>query len=424
MFRKTAFLVVLLVLGNLMAEAQDWKRHVRNFLTNDLTGIEIDAPEGLRLLSEPSPEAPALETLPGPMVLKAVGYLETGASRYYLTAEARDLLWDDKTPYWVAVPGTGREAFIAGTTPATMVKRETRDFFKTGPETAEVYEETVNLAPATAWGPGYRRAEIDFRLPAKVSSFRVLDGDAWELDLTVYPAFESNTDRIPGPPPENYGEPYQALITRPVQREVKVTGTGKGEALRSLFVEGSVWAAAFSEGRVQELRIGWHDLEPPHEVSRLSAPHFRRGERMAFRFRLNRLLAEPAQIEVVPDRIVGADWTKYDLIAEIGGEPGEYSDPEMEAYLHQLWNVAVGPDLLVKVVAPLTEGRGAAGSLELESLGLGPSFEEELKALTGMAKATAPPLAAPEDAAWLPVVDHELGTIPEAQRGAETSEEF
>lgn len=407
-----------------MAEAQDWKRHLRHLQSFDFQGIEIDAPEGLRILSEPSPEAQVLEARPGPIVLKATNYVEVGPVRYYLTAEARDLLFDDKPTYWVSVPGTGREAFISGTTPATLVKRETRDFFKTGPETAEVYEETVNLAPATAWGPGYRRAEIDFRLPAKVAAFRVLDGDAWELDLTVYPAFESNLDRIPGPPPENYGEPHQALITRPVQREVKVTGTGKADPLRSLFVEGSVWAVAFSEGRVQELRIGWHDLEPPHEVSRLSAPHFRRGERMAFRFRLNRLLADPVPIEVVPDRIVGADWTRYDLIAEIGGEPGEDSDEEFEAYLHQLWNVAVGPDLLVKVVAPLTEGRGAAGSLELESLGLGPSFEEELKALTGMAKATAPPLDPPTDADWLPVVDHELGTIPEAQRGPETPGEF
>src|SRR5690606_6391701 len=117
----------------------------------------------------------------------------------------------------------GRSEFIASTTPATMVKRETRDFFKTGPQTAEIYEETVNLAPVTPWGADYRRAEIDFRLPAKVAAFRTIK-NTWELELTVFPAFESDIDRIPGPAPELFGEPYQALITRPVQRSVKVVG--------------------------------------------------------------------------------------------------------------------------------------------------------------------------------------------------------
>lgn len=406
------------------SSAQDWKPHLRNLPSFDLQGMDIDAPEGVVVLAQPSAGAQVLKTQPGPLVLKAAAYVDNGGSRYYLTAEARDMLWDEKPAYWISVPGTGRSEFIASTTAATLVKRETRDFFKTGPQTAEVYEETVNLAPVSAWGAGWRRAEIDFHLPVKVAAFRSLDDDAWELELTVFPAFESSTERIPGPRPEIYGEPYQALITRPVQRTVKVTGTAKADPLRSLFVEGSVWAAGFSEGRLQELRIGWHELEPPFEVSRLSAPHFRRGDQMAFRFRLNRLLAEPAQIEVTPDRIVGVDYTKYDLIAEIGGAPGEYSDAEMEAFLNQLWNVTVGPDLLVNVVAPLIEGRGAAGSLELESLGLGPSFEEELKALVGMAKATAPPLDPPTEADWLSIVDHELGVIPESQRGPETDLEY
>lgn len=418
----TLRLILFLLISCPIAQAnsQDWKPLLRSLFSHDFLGVEIDAPDGAFLRPEPSSEAPLIRNLPGPLILKASNYVEIGTERFYLTADARDLMFDNKPTYWVSVPGTKRGEFIAATTPATLVKRETRDFFKTGPETAEVYEETVNLAPVTEWGPAYRRAEIDFQLPAKVVSLQESEDDTWELTLTVYPAFESNVDRIPGPAPEVYGEPHQALITRPVQREVRVRGTEQGKKLASLFVPGTVWAAAFSEGRLQELRIGWHDLQPPYEVSRLSAPHVRRGDVLSFRFQVNRLLENPVIMEVTPDLITGVDWTVYDLIAELGGAPGEFSDAGFETYAHRLWNITVATDQRIRVVAPLMEGRGAAGSLELESLGLGPSFEEELKALAELSKYTAPGLAAPDSADWFSIRDQDLGPVPESQRGPES----
>lgn len=404
------------------ATPQEWKPLLRSLFSHDFQGVEVDAPDGVLLRSAPSSEAPLIRSLPGPLILKACNYVEIGTERFYLTADARDLMFDGKPTYWVSVPGTKRGEFIAATTPATLVKRETRDFFKTGPETAEVYEETVNLTPVTEWGPAYRRAEIDFQLPAKVVSLEERVGDAWELILTVYPAFESNVDRIPGPAPEVHGEPYQALITRPVQREVRVRGTEHGKRFAALFIPGTVWAASFSEGRLQELRIGWHDLQPPYEVSRLSAPHVRRGNQLSFRFQVNRLLGNPVIMEVTPDLITGVDWTVYDLIAELGGAPGEFSDAAFETHVHRLWNVTVASDQRIRVVAPLMEGRGAAGSLELESLGLGPSFEEELKALAELSKYTAPELAAPDSADWFSIRDQDLGPVPESQRGPESEQ--
>jgi hypothetical protein len=418
----TMRLILCFLLSLLISQAasQEWKPIVRSLFSSDFQGVEIDAPSGAVIRSSPSPEADILRTLPGPLVLKVTSYVEIGTGRFYLTADARDLMFDEKPTYWVSIPGTRRSEFIATTTPATLVKRETRDFFKTGPETAEVYEETVNLSPITVWDPTYRRAEVDFHLPAKVVSFEGSESDAWELTMTVYPAFESNVDRIPGPAPEVSGEPYQALITRPVQREIRVRGTGSGKKLASLFVPGTIWAAAISEGRLQELRIGWHDLQPPTEVSRLSSPHIRRGELLSFRFQVNRLLENPVIMEVTPDLITGVDWTVYDLIAELGGAPGEFSDADYETYLHRLWNVAVASDQRIRVVAPLTEGRGAAGSLELESLGLGPSFEEELKALAELSKYTAPELGAPDSTEWFSIRDQDLGPVPESQRGPES----
>ncbi|HRQ89671.1 MAG TPA: hypothetical protein PLA50_12795 [Bacteroidia bacterium] len=403
-------------------QAQDWRPLLRPTDSFSEDGIEIDAPEGVVVLAAPSADAQTLQTVPGPIALHAVQYLETGGTRYYLTPESQNLLFDGKQPYWVAVPGSNRAKFIAGTTPAALVGRETRDFFNAGPQTAEVYEETVNLEPEVEWGDSFRRAEIDFRLPVKVSEFRSLGEDTWELVLAVHAARESNPDRIPGPQPEVYGEPYQVLVTRPVQREIKVRGNAKAERLATVFRPGTVWAAGFSEGRVQEIRIGWHDLQPPYEVSRLSVPLFTRGGTMSFRFQANRLLDTPVMIEATPDLVVGVDWTVYDLIAQIGGdsEAEAEEDKELEALNAQLWNLAVDSRLAITVLAPLTEGRGAAGSIELEGIDLVPTDEEEAKALADMAKAENPPAPIPDSPGWISNAEQDLGSVPESQRGPES----
>lgn len=405
------------------SSARDLGRELRNLFSLDFRGVEIDAPEGVVILESPDPGARVLRTIPDPMTLWATNYIEAGSTRYYLTADARDLFFEEKPTYWVTVPGTRRAEFIAGTTPAVLVKRETRDFFKTGLQTAEVHEESVNLVPTIEWRPDFRRAEIDFRLPLKVNAFRQNDG-GWELELSVFPAFESDTNRIPGPQPEFHDDPYRALITRPVQREIRVGGVSEGERLAPLFLPGTVWAGAFSEGRLQSLRIGWHDIEPPYEVSRLSPPQVRHGEILGFRFLANRLLEGPAEIVVSPDRITGVDVTYYDQMVLLGGSKGAESEPEFEDYLHRLWNVTVAPDGLVTVVAPLLDGRGAAGMLELESLGLGPGYEEELKALAEMGKAEAPPSGAAPSPEWISIFERALGEIPVAQRGPETDPGF
>lgn len=403
--------------------ARDLGSELRHLFSLDFRGVEIDAPEGVVILESPDAGARVLRTIPDPMTLKATNYIEDGLNRYYLTADGRDLFFEEKPTYWVTVPGTHRAEFIGATTPAVLVKRETRDFLKTGPQTAEVYEESVNLVPTTEWGPEFRRAEVDFRLPLKVSAFRPNDG-GWELDLSVFPAFESDTNRIPGPQPEFHDDPYRALITRPVQREIHVRGVSGAGTLASLFLPGTVWAGAFSEGRLQSLRIGWHDIEPPYEVSRLSPPQIRRGGTLGFRFLANRLLEGPAEIIVSPDRITGVDGTYYDQMALLGGPKGAEPEPEFEDYLHRLWNITVAPDGLVTVVAPLLDGRGAAGMLELESLGLGPGYEEELKALAEMGKAEAPPAGAAPSPEWISIFERALGEIPAAQRGPETDPGF
>jgi hypothetical protein len=341
-----------------------------------------------------------------------------------------DGLWDNVIPTWLLVIGTGRPDFIAASEPARLLKRETRDFFKEGPVTAEIYEETAPLADLTEWGEGYRRAEIDFRSPAKVEEFRTTDDGGWELRLSVFPAFDSDTERIPGESPDWDG-PHRVLISRLSQRETVVRGSSRGPELSALFLPGTVWAAALSEGRVQSLRLGYHDIQPPYEVSRLSPPHFTRSDPMRFRFLATRLLGEPRAFELVPDRIVGVDWTNYEMMAQLGGPPTD-EDREMLEFLpffaggtdHGLWQVMVESDLSVTVVAPLMEGRGAPGMLELESIGLGPSFEDDLRALPEFAKTPPTPLPAPESPEWRLILTEPLGPVPVSQQGEETDDFF
>jgi len=148
---------------------------------------------------------------------------------------------------------------------------------------------------------------------------------------------------------------------------------------------------------------------------------------MRFRFQATRLLAGPLVIDLVPDRVVGVDWTKYDLIAQLGGPPTA-EDQEMLEYFpyyaggvdHGIWNLLLKPDLTLAVVAPLMDGRGAPGMLELESMGLGPSFEEDLRALPEFAKMPLVPLPEPESPEWRTILAEPLGEIPLSQRGEET----
>lgn len=179
------------------ATSQEWQPSLHSLLSHEPTEVEIDDSDGAFLRSESSREAPLIHPLPVPFILKEGSSVEIGTERFYLTADARGLMFDDKPTCWVSFPATTRAEFIAGTTLANLVKRGTRDFFRTDPETAEVHKETVNPAQGTDRGPADRRAEIDFHLPPGVVSPEEREGDVWDLTMTVYPALESNVDRIP-----------------------------------------------------------------------------------------------------------------------------------------------------------------------------------------------------------------------------------
>lgn len=309
--------------------------------------------------------------------------------------------------------------------PARLLKKETRDFYKEGPVTAEIWEETVSLVTPVRWegteepeviGLGLEGGDYNLLMPVKIISFTGGEDGSWSVRLSVFPAFDSNTLRIPGPRPEFYGEPFRALITKPKEREIVLTGTRNAAQLKSVFIPGTVWAGAFHEGRIRQLRLGDTDLPPAIEVSRLSAPFFTREDPMSFRFHATRLNESPVFLEVTPTRILGADMTIYSFMKELGGPPEEGYDDDWSEYVHSVWNIVVGVDQEVNAIAPLMEGRGAAGMLELESLDLGPDYEADLKALVAFGKEKAPPLPQPPPTGWNDILKTKLGDIPASQR--------
>lgn len=404
--------------------AQDWtSRDVRRFSGPEasLGGVEIDTPEGYQIFDSPNLGATTIRKEAGPTTVKVIGYLPRGGQRFYLTEKANEGFWNDTQMItWILIPGSKRAEATSRDKPPRILKKETRDFFKEGPVTAEVWEETVQLAAVTEWNPTYRRSEIDFLMPVKVISFQA-DGESWEVRCNLFPAFDSDTGRIPGPRPEFYGEPYRALITKPAQREIVLRGTNRAEAMRSVFIANTVWAGGFSEGRLQTLRTGWTAMPPNIEVSRLSPPHFTKDAPMRFRFSATRLNDTPVVLSLTPNRIVGADFTEYGTLADLGGPYPDSESLGWAKFEHRIWNLVVRSDQSIEVVAPLTAERGAAGMLELESFDLGPSYEEDLKALLSFGKEEAPLLPAAEDNVWNDIMNTKVGPVPIRQRGPENS---
>lgn len=382
-------------------------------LNDALTGTVIDAPDGYTVLALPELRASVVRTDNRPAFFDAVRYVEQGGLRLYLPKEAfDDKTWERKQVGWVFVHGNGRAEFNQTTIPARLLKKEQRNDLKLGPVNAEVYQETVPIAETTEWGASFRRAEIDFAMPVKVISFQELGESHWEVSFTVFPAFNSDVARIPGPKPEFYDDPYRALITMPGRREAKITGQGRIDEYRNLLQPGTVWAAGVSEGRLQALSIGYSRLPPEVECSPLSNPAFHRGDRLSFRFLSTKLDGSSVMLETTPDRIFGVDYTDYSNLARL--RPMEDPGPE---YVHpDEWNIVLNSRMDIVVIAPLMEGRGGAGMVELESLDLGDAYEQDLKTLRAFWK-IPPPEFSNADAGWSLFLDVPMGEIPFSQRG-------
>ena len=396
----------------------------------------IDAPDGFSVVSRLEAGARIRETTREPSTLTVSGRFEVNAGVCYYDPKDAWLKGERRDVGWIVVHGRGREGFVNATRPARLIKKEEGEDNNGAPADIEVYEETVPIAEVSEWGASFRRAGIDFAMPVKVESFREMTGSGWEVSFTLFPAFDSNVYRVPGYLekmkqkndiidaayrngtgfPKGYRPVMHSLITLPDRRAAKLRGSGRAEEFRALLLPGTVWAAGMSEGRIQSLSIGYSWLPPKIECSPLSDPIFSRGERISFQFLTTKLEGTSARLSTTPDQIVGIDYTNYEDLASLRPEQMEFNDGSP---MPSEWNILLNSRHEIVVVAPLMDGRGAAGMLELESLGLGDTYEQDLEALGEFWKKSPPqfPSAQP---GWFRYLDRNLGPVPASQRGPET----
>lgn len=284
--------------------------------------------------------------------------------------------------------------------------------------TIEIYEETVSLEATTPW-PLKTPEYADVVLPVKVASATEAEDGTWRAVFTVNPNFDSNIDKFgfPQPSARQMGDPafqiLRVLTSKPSLKEITVTGTARGAQMVAVLKPGIVFNGFFSEGKLYYLEAG--DTWPPVvAASRLSAPQFQSLIGLkTFRFHITTIDGGHTLIEVMPDKITGADYTQYAPIAKMGPPFDEQTG--MEEWLMEEWGIEILSDQTVHVVAPLMDGRGAPGMLELESLSLDDSaYDREVSALKTFFDVQPPPLA--PAGGWISILEKPLGAVAKQQQ--------
>ena len=413
---------LLLTLSLLLLSAQvpvlsqnDWFGDLQRF------GIPISAgaPQGYQVARRPGGPVDPARTESAPAEITVVGFVERGGTRYYLTEEGSDQWIDNGNPsYWLVIPGA-----VFPEKPPLSSRQKGIDPDSGENVTIEVYEETVALVQTTAW-PMAQPEYPDVVLPVKVKSIEPTTGDAWRATFTVYPSFDSNIDKyaFPYPSSNQMSDPafqvLRKLVSKPSFKEITVTGTARAEQMMTVLKPGIVFNGLFAGGKLYYLEAGdtWPPIVP---ASRLSAPQFQSLIGLkAFRFHITTIDGGHTLIEVMPDKITGADYTQYAPIAKMG--PPFDDQTGLPKWLMEEWGIEIHCDQTVHVVAPLMEGRGAPGMLELESLSLDDSeYDREVAALKTFFEVQPPPLA--PAGGWISILEKPLGAVAKQQQIPESA---
>ncbi|MEM6279516.1 MAG: hypothetical protein AAF733_08565, partial [Verrucomicrobiota bacterium] len=349
--------------------------------------------------------------------------------RYYVPMENHDR-WFEKQipPIWISAGGKEKLRPL----PPLKEKVTSPDPYTGEPVTVELYEESVSIEEIHEWPVASDPAAVPRFYPTVVLKVNEAEG-FFLIDLQIYPHGDSTMTGYPffTPPydPDAAMEypPARRLVSRPdksvIRLKVPLAEASK-LGLKNLLKRGLVYSGRFEEGKLVRLSIGgdyWSEIAP---VSRLGAPLFALGEKMSFQFPATRIEGAATSISLTPDSITGVDFNNYDFLATMGPPYGDMSTP---IELQDSWAVDIEGSLKLVVIAPLMEGRGAGGMLELESISLEPVVpglsEPEFSA--GDLKAFREVLPASFDLGnlpegWKSILQEKLGQVPEGQRTPET----
>jgi len=415
MHRILLFLTVIAFLTPAVLPAQEpWEDDYQRLSAV----IPITAPEGAAILSAPSSNAPVAKNVAGPFQFSAHGFVASNGVQLFLTETAYNQWLDNKIkPGWIRINGEAKLPPL----PPLVFKGKGLDPDSGEEVQREVYKETVTLNPVSLW-PAPSPEEPDVVLPVKVSSSKATGEGGWEAVFTVYPSFESNIWKFGFPQPSynQFSDPNsrisRQLISEPNIKEVTLKGSSGSDRIPGILKPGIVFNAKFTDGKITYLEAG-DNWPPVVAASHLSPPLFQStATAMRFRFSVSTLDGGHAVIEIQPDKVSGADYTNYNLMGTFG--PPFHDESGIPEWTMSEWSIELHSDLTVHVVAPLMDGRGASGMLELEGLELGPSYEDEIKSLKTFIQVRPPNL--PVEAGWKSILKEKLGSVPAAQRVKES----
>jgi hypothetical protein len=391
-------------------------------------GVVLTALEGYRTVSAPAVGAKVTGTTDGPARVTVAALVENGGQRFYMTdASFEEMNRSGADPVWITADGKEELPALP-----RLLKRGLAEDPDSGEEVMiEAYEETVTLRPESRW-PG-TVAESERYFPAALLAVGEDAAGRTTVDFQLfmhtnastwgYPFSSSSYNEI------SSGKPgaQVRLYSRPGTINVRLLIEGPSPVL-PLMQPGLVFLAGFAEGELVRLSLGgdaWTESAP---ISRLGAPVFKNDGKLAFGFAATDYTGAKGvtPIRVLPDRIAGADYTFYKLISEMGAPFDEYSPPEFQ----NAWTLDIERDLTTTLLAPLYDGRGAPGMIELEGLSLDPApaaaapeniSDDVFAAFRDFLPTKTDPTIFGEG--WKSILEHKLGEIPVTQRVPETANE-
>ncbi|MCB1207538.1 MAG: hypothetical protein KDN18_25025 [Verrucomicrobiae bacterium] len=415
-FRLTLAFLFAAVLP--LAAQDSWQDDLRNYHGT----VPLVAPQGYRVVAKPSPDATSIVRVAGPVTLGVVGFVEAGGQRFYLSEEAnRKWIETGEDPAWFTAGGSEQLPAL----PRLVHTGEGEDPDSGEPVTIAVHEETVAVAAESRWpvkAAAPAEGEVRKFFPAAV-----IAAAPGTVDFQLFPNGDAPTFGYPFAEPSfrelTSGKPAPLirLASRPDRDVFRLVIEADSLPL-SLFQPGLVYLAAFKDGRLVELSTGgdaWGELSP---VSRLGAPVFHRADVLEFAFPATLVNGGETLLKVKPGLIVGADYTNYGLIAQMGAPFDEYAPAEFQSG----WTLTISSEGKTTLAAPLYDGRGAPGMIELEGLSLDAApptaaavyTPEQFKAFRGALPGKLDPAAVGDG--WKTILATKLGDIPAAQRGPET----
>lgn len=427
---KTLAALALTFVATAVTGQDDWNDKFKRFKHP----VTLSAPGGMKVLDRPAVDATVVGATTEPQRGVVSGFVPMGNLRFYVTKESYDA-WIDtgKNPSWVFFDGKE----ILPPLPKLLRSVEGIDPDSGEDALIEVYQTTSRIDAASKW-PIADPGQYDAFFPATVKLGGPVGENEWEVLFELHPNKNAPLFNLPFTD-DSFEEmmsgqsPYKVvrLLANPSETKHVLSGTGNRENILSLLRAGCVYLAAFKDGKMVKLSTGGDAWSATAPTSRLSIPVIRRDEKLSFLFYASSRTGVPMQIQCTPDRITGADYTKYSLIEDMGAPflPGSANDIETQTN----WTVSIHSDENIALSAPLWDGRGAPGMIELEGIDLepepattqtAPELQSNLYSwmpITTFAKELPPEVDQQViPAGWMPLTKGKIGSIPATQRVLET----